>query len=64
MNYGRSLQDVEHPLDIYGAAAKDGVEFRVGLGLFDTVREAEAVMQQLAGRIPNESRVSRIQGSQ
>jgi tetratricopeptide (TPR) repeat protein len=64
LNYGRSLQDVGHPLDIYGAVAQEGVEFRVGLGLFDTVREAEAVMQQLAGRIPNESRVSRIQGSQ
>ncbi|MXZ05716.1 MAG: hypothetical protein F4Y90_09620, partial [Rhodothermaceae bacterium] len=56
-NYGRSLQDVGHPLDIYGAVAQEGVEFRVGLGLFDTVREAEAVMQQLAGRIPSESRV-------
>ena len=64
LNYGRSLQDVGHPLDIYGAVAQEGVEFRVGLGLFDTVREAEAVMQQLAGRIPNESRVSRIQGNQ
>ncbi len=64
LNYGRSLQDVGHPLDIYGAAAQEGVEFRVGLGLFETVREAEAVMQQLAGRIPNESRVSRIQGNQ
>ncbi|MDE2770770.1 MAG: hypothetical protein OXI44_06305 [Bacteroidota bacterium] len=63
-NYGRSLQDVGHPLDIYGAVAQEGIEFRVGLGLFDTVREAEAVMQQLAGRIPSESRVSRIQGSQ
>ena len=64
LNYGRSLQDVGHPLDIYGAVAQEGVEFRIGLGLFDTVREAEAVMQQLAGRIPNESRVSRIQGNQ
>ena len=63
-NYGRSLQDVGHPLDIYGAVAQEGVEFRVGLGLFETVREAEAVMQQLAGRIPSESRVSRIQGNQ
>lgn len=64
LNYGHSLQDVRHPLDIYGAVAQEGVEFRVGLGLFDTVREAEAVMQQLAGRIPSESRVSRIQGNQ
>ena len=63
-NYGRSLQDVGHPLDIYGAVAQEGIEFRVGLGLFETVREAEAVMQQLAGRIPSESRVSRIQGNQ
>ncbi len=61
-NFGRSLQDVPQPMDIYGAQVQDGIEFRVGLGLFDTVQEAESVMQQLAGRIPVEAKISRIQG--
>lgn len=64
INFGRSLQDIQHALDIYGAEVQGGIEFRVGLGLFDTVREAESVIQQLSGRIPGDARVSRIQGTQ
>ena len=64
INFGRSLQDVQQALDIYGAEVQGGIEFRVGLGLFNTVREAESVMQQLSGRIPGDARISRIQGTQ
>ncbi len=64
INFGRSLQDVQQTLDIYAAEVQGGIEFRVGLGLFNTVREAESVMQQLSGRIPGDARISRIQGTQ
>ncbi|MXX97882.1 MAG: tetratricopeptide repeat protein [Rhodothermaceae bacterium] len=64
INFGRSLQDVQQALDIYGAEVQGGIEFRVGLGLFNTVREAESVIQQLSGRIPGDARISRIQGTQ
>ncbi len=63
-NFSRSIQDSQQALDIYGAEVQGGIEFRVGLGLFNTVREAESVMQKLSGRIPSDARISRIQGTQ
>ena len=60
VNYGRSLQDISEPMDIYGAEVQGGIEFRVGLGLFDTIQEAEFIVQRIAGRIPSEAKISRI----
>ncbi len=63
-NFSRTLQGVAEPMDIYGAEVQEGIEFRIGLGLFDTVQEAESVMQSLSGQIPDEARVSRIRGTE
>jgi len=60
-NFSRSIPDAQKPMDIYGAEVQGGIEFRVGLGLFDTLQEAEALVQRLAGRIPSDAKISRIQ---
>ena len=60
--FGRTLSGVQDNMDIYGAEVQNGIEFRVGLGLFGTLQEAEALMQQLAGKIPDGARVTRIRG--
>ena len=62
-NFSRSLYDVQHLLDIYGAEVQNGIEFRIGLGLFDTFQEADSVMQHLGGRIPGDAWISRIQSA-
>ena len=59
-NYGRSLSDVPHAMDIFGAEVENGVEFRVGLGLFETRQQAESVQQALAGRITGDARIVRL----
>lgn len=59
-NFSRQLIDVQFPLDIYGAEVRGNVEFRIGLGLFETVTEAESVMNQLEGRIPSDASITRI----
>jgi len=61
-NFSRQISDAEVPLDIYGAEVQGAVEFRIGLGLFETVQEAESVMSQLEGRIPFDASISRIRG--
>lgn len=56
-NFQYSLSDIPHELDIYGAAVQSGVEFRVGLGLFQTLQDAEAVMQHAGERLPGDAKV-------
>jgi len=64
INFSRSLSDISHPLDIYGAQVRGTIEFRIGLGLFETFQNAELVMQQLQGRLPQESKISRIRAQE
>ena len=59
-NFSRSISDVQHPLDIYGAQVQETIEFRIGLGLFETRQNAELVIQQLQGRLPQDAKISRI----
>jgi len=61
-NFSRQISDAEVPLDIYGAEVQGAVEFRIGLGLFETVQEAESVISQLEGRIPFDASITRIRG--
>jgi len=63
-NFSRTLSDVSDPLDIYGAQVQGTIEFRVGLGLFETLQAAELVMQQLQGRLPQDANISRIRAQQ
>ena len=56
-NFQYSIGDIPHELDIFGAAVQSGVEFRVGLGLFETLQDAEAVMQRVGERLPSDARV-------
>lgn len=56
-NFQYSIGDIPHKLDIFGAAVQSGVEFRVGLGLFETLQDAEAVMQRVGERLPSDARV-------
>ncbi len=63
INFSRQLSDLPHALDIYGAEVQDAVEFRIGLGLFETLQEAESVKNQLDGRIPFDSVISRIRAA-
>ena len=61
-NFKLSLSDIPHEFDIYGAAVQGGVEFRVGLGLFETLQDAEAVMQRAGQRLPGEAKVVFVRG--
>ena len=56
-NFGRTLP---HPVDVFTAAAERGVEFRIGVGLFETLSEAQQVMQQLQGQLPEGSEIVNI----
>jgi len=56
-NFQYSLGDIPHKLDIYGATVERGVEFRVGLGLFETLQDAEMVMQRAGERLPGDAKV-------
>ena len=56
-NFQHSLSDIPEKLDIYGAAVESGVEFRVGLGLFETLQDAEVVMQRAGARLPGDAKV-------
>ncbi len=56
-NFGRTLA---HPVDVFTAAAERGVEFRVGVGLFETLSFAQQVMQQLQGQLPEDSEIVNI----
>ena len=56
-NFQHSLSDIQHKLDIYGAVVERGVEFRVGLGLFDTLQDAESVMRRAGERLPGDAKV-------
>ena len=60
VNLGQPLYDVEQPIDVYRVDVENGMEFRVGLGLFSTVQEADSVMSMLTGRLPEEARIVRI----
>ncbi len=60
VNFERSHPDVLHPLDIYGVQVNQGLEFRVGLGLFGTAQEAESVIQQLSGQISVDAQIFQI----
>lgn len=59
-NFGRTLPDLTHPIDVYGAAVEDGVEFRIGIGLFQTVPQAESVLETYRDQLPSDARVQRI----
>ncbi len=61
-NFQHSIADIPHAMDIMGAETAEGVEFRVGLGLFETLQDAEAVRQRLEGRIPAQARIVRVTG--
>ena len=56
-NFQYSIADIQHELDIFGAEVEDGIEFRVGLGLFATLQEAETVMARLGIRTPKDARI-------
>ncbi len=56
-NYGRTLQ---YPVDIFSAAVGRGVEFRVGVGLFETLVQVQSAMQQLQGQLPEGAEIVRV----
>ena len=59
-NFGRTLPDLIHPIDVYAAEVKDGIEFRIGIGLFQTVPQAESVLEAYRDQLPSDARVQRI----
>ena len=60
-NYGMSLP---YPVDIFAASVERGIEFRVGVGLFPVITQAEQVMQELAGQLPDGATIVRIPGQE
>ncbi len=59
-NFGLTLPGLNHPIDVYAAAVKDGIEFRIGIGLFQTVPQAESVLEAYRDQLPSDARVQRI----
>ena len=57
LNFGRTLP---HPIDILGAAVERGVEFRVGMGLFETLSQAQQAMLQLEGQLPEDAEIAQV----
>ena len=59
-NFNRHLDGGSHPMDVFTAAVQEEVEFRIGIGLFATLQEAEALLRQLTGRIPRDARITHV----
>ena len=59
-NFGRAFGDFPHAIDIFTALEEEEVVFRIGIGLFKTLQEAEAIMEDLADYLPPDSRVMRL----
>ena len=53
-NFGQGLP---FPIDIFTAAVERGQEFRVGMGLFYNVTEAQQAMRQAQGMLPEGSEI-------
>ena len=56
-NFGRSFP---FPIDILPPDEGGNMEFRLALGLFSTINEAQQVMQQIGGQLPPEATIIRI----
>ena len=59
VNLRRSLGDIEYPLRVFEQVEETGLSFGVGLGLFQTVQEAESALEQLqmTDQIPVDSKI-------
>ncbi len=60
VSFEDSHPDISHPLDIFDVIVDGRLEFRVGLGRFETVMDAESVIHQLSGQIPTDARIIQI----
>ncbi len=59
-NFGRSLDADSHPMDIFAATEQGRQVFRIGFGIFETLGEAEAVLEEFAAYLPAETRAVRL----
>ena len=60
INFDRTLRYVEQPLDVFSVDMDKEIEFRVGLGLFPTVQEADSVMNMLVGPVLEDAQIVQI----
>ncbi len=63
-NFGRSIEDFPQPIDVFTAIEDGDVVFRIGIGLFETRQEVEALMEEYSGFLPPGSRVVRLPARQ
>jgi len=58
--FGNAIRQQGYAVDVYSALVRDAVEYRVGVGLFATEREANEAFESLRGRLPGEAQVVQI----
>ncbi len=59
-NFAAALPEGSHPLDVYTAVENNEQIFRVGLGLFEVMQDAQMYLAQYRPMLPEGSRVQRI----
>lgn len=63
-NFGRSFGELSQPIDVFTAVEEGEVVFRIGIGLFETRQEAEALVEEFSGLLPPGFRIVRLPARQ
>ncbi|MFQ5571658.1 MAG: SPOR domain-containing protein, partial [Rhodothermales bacterium] len=59
-HYRTLLRDTGHPVDVFSTLVQEAMEYRVGVGLFDTEEGAREALASLAAQLPEDAQVVRV----
>lgn len=59
-NFGRSFGEFPQPIDVFTAVEEGELVYRIGIGLFETRQEVEALLEEFSGFLPPGSRIVRL----